>query len=409
MLESIFIARQPIFNDKEKILGYEVLFRSCKGLNKAGVIDDEQATSRVIIDGLNLVYQAEKSYKYFINFSEKLLLDKVFELLPKENTVIEILENVTPGPKILEVCNQIKANGYLLAIDDYVGQIEFFPLIKIADIVKVDILALSPTKVKDIVIDLKKQSKILLAEKVETEEQLKFCLNLGFNYFQGFFFSKPEILEGHKLSSSQLSKLDILKELSHSKISFRRLEEIIRKDVAITYRLLKYINSPYFGLRQKVESISRALAYLGEDKLKKWLRVAILADFSADDKKREVVFFSAFRGRFLQLLAKELELGKDKEEKFFLLGLLSYLDVLLGRSLKAILEELPLEDDIVDGLLLLTHPYHIWLDLAEAVERGYWVKIRKVLKILKIEPSLSASVANQAYEWAKSLMCCLES
>jgi len=402
-LEEIFIARQPIFNRKEKLWGYELLFRSGKKLNQAGAIDDEVATGQVLVDGFKLAFKEGLNLKYLINFSEKSLLEEHYNLLPSQHVVLEILERVNPTPKLVDCCKKIKKQGYVLAVDDYVGQEEFKNLIAIADIVKVDILELYEWELEEIVTNLKKYKVKLLAEKVETREKFLTCLELGFDYFQGFFFSKPEILEGKKLSSSEVSKLKILKEISKPEISFKGLSEIIKQDINLTYRLIKYINSPYFGFKEKISSLQRALTCLGEKKIKQWLRVVLLADLSTEDRGKEVVFLSAFRGRFLQLLAEKV-FGEESGEKFFLLGLLSYLDVLLQKSLSEIVEELFLDEDIKKGLLDPEHPYHQWLVLASYLEKGEWRKVGKQLTFLKIDPTYASECLNAAYLWVNNLL-----
>lgn len=403
-LKEVFVARQPVFDKKENIWGYELLFRTGSKLNEAGKIDDEVATSQVILDGFNLAFESNSNYKYLINFSETSLKEELFKLLPAEHLVVEVLERVNPTAEVFEVCEGIKKQGYLLALDDYIGQEGFEDLVSLADIVKVDVLELYDWELEDLVGKLRKHKNIkLLAEKVEDREKFLFCQQLGFDYFQGFFFSKPQILEGKKLSASELSKLRILKEISKKEVDFKSLSEIIKQDVNLTYRLLKYINSPYFGFIQKTSSIERGLTCLEEQKIKQWLRVIVLADFTAGDAGRELLFLSAFRAKFLQLLASKI-FDEEAGEKFFLIGLLSCLDVLLHKPLPEILKELALAEEIVAGLLQKEHPYHKWLLLALALEKGNWQEAALRLKELKIEPELSATCLHEAYEWIKNLL-----
>ncbi|MDQ7031636.1 MAG: HDOD domain-containing protein [Desulfonauticus sp.] len=402
-MEDIFIARQPIFTDSKHTFGYELLFRSSDYLTKAGIINDEEATSQVIVDGLNLAYRKNKSYKYFINFSAPLLVEGAYEILPKDDVVIEILETVKPDFQVLEACKKLKTKGYMLALDDYVGQEELASFLDLADIIKIDVLNLPFEEVERLAAILKKKNKKILAEKVEDYVVFKFCKDAGFDYFQGFFFSKPELVKGKKLSSSSWNRLNILKELNSSDFNLQRLAEIVKKDVGIVYRLLRYINSSYFSLRQKIDNVQRAITYLGEKKTKQWLMVTLLADFGKTDIKQESVFFAAFRARFLQLIAEHLELTQE-EERFFLLGLLSYLDVLLERELKDVLAELPLDKEVYFGLIDTNHPYNAWLELAKEIERGNWSKVSQIAKGKELDIKFCAKLSHEAYDWANSIV-----
>ncbi|WP_457572333.1 EAL and HDOD domain-containing protein [Desulfovulcanus sp.] len=402
--QPIFMARQPIFDRERGIWGYELLFRHSQELNKAGVVDGELATQKVIADGFSLATSGMSHHlKCLINFPQKLLLDNSALALPPERCVIEVLESVEPIPPIIDACKRLKRSGYLLALDDFVGQPGYEPLLKLADIVKVDVLALTKSQIVELARRLKKYSCQMLAEKVEDNRMFKLARHLGFDLFQGFFFSRPEIVSGKKLSVEELTKLQLLRELSKNDFEFSKMNEILQRDVSLTYRLLKYINSAAFGMNQKIESINRAMILLGREQLLQWLRVVILSDLDSSPCGREVILLSAQRGRFLQLLALKGQSRLDPEA-MFLLGFLSLLDVLLKQPLDELLQELPLEEEIKRGLVDKDHPCHRWLDLTRGQERGDWDKVAELIETLGLDPSETALCFAQASLWAQEIL-----
>jgi len=304
LYDRIFVARQPIFTADMQIWGYELLFRHGENVQAAIFTDGDQATTQVIADGFTLAVRSmRKGARALINFPRNMLLGEAPYVLSPERCVVEILETVQPEAEVMEACRELKENGYTLALDDFVGDPGFEPLCEIADIIKVDILGKKPAEVLEIVKGLRRYKAVLLAEKVENLDMFNVCKRLGFTYFQGYFFSKPEVIPGRKLSASQTTKIKLLKELSESDSELERLVEIIQTDLSISYRLLQYINSARFGLRGKIESIQRAVSMLGRQNLRQWLQVIILSDINSTDKAQELVRISVLRGRFLQLLA----------------------------------------------------------------------------------------------------------
>jgi EAL and modified HD-GYP domain-containing signal transduction protein len=402
--QPIFVARQPIFNREREIWGYELLFRHSLEMNKAGIVDGELATQKVIADGFSLATSGMSHHlKCLINFPQRLLLDNSALALPPERCVIEVLETVDPVPEIIDACKQLKKAGYLLALDDFVGQPGYEPLLELADIVKVDVLPLSRDEFIELTGRLRQYSCKMLAEKVEGHRMFALARHLGFDFFQGFFFSRPEIVSGKKLSVEELTKLQLLKELSKKDFEFSRVNDILQRDVSLTYRLLKYINSAAFGLDQKIESIKRAMILLGREQLLQWLRVVILSDMDNTPCGREVILLSAQRGRFLQLLALKGECRLDSDA-MFLLGFLSLLDVLLKQPLDELLPELPLEEEIKKGLIDKGHPCHRWLDLARYQERGDWDRVAELIEILDLDTAETALCFAKASLWAQEIL-----
>ena len=401
--DRIFVARQPIFTAEMRIWGYELLFRH--GEAQAAVFTDgDQATTQVIADGYALgIRGMGGGVKALINFPRNVLLGPAPYVLPSERCVVEILETVRPEDEVMEACRQLKEHGYTLALDDFVGEPGFEPLCEIADIVKVDIFGKTPDEVSAIVKGLRRFKARLLAEKVENLAMFTVCKQLGFEYFQGYFFSKPEVVPGRKLSSSQATKVKLLKELNESDAELARLVEIIQTDLSISYRLLKYINSARFSLRGKIESIQRAVNMLGRQNLRQWLQVVILSDINSTDKGQELVRISVLRGRFLQLLAA-LHPTPFPPESMFLLGFFSVLDAILDQHMDQVLDEISLDPDIKETLVDPQSPNSPWLELLKVLDQGRWADLEEKADQMGIPMSCIDSAAIDAAMWTDEVM-----
>lgn len=404
LYDNIFVARQPIFDAKMQVWGYELLFRNGGNMREAAFVDGDQATTQVIADGFSLAVQGMRTgTKALINFPRNVLLGDAPYVLPPERCVVEILETVQPEPDVLKACHDLKARGYTLALDDFVGDPGFEELCALADIVKVDILGKNPAQVQDIVAGLKGYKATLLAEKVENQQMFAVCKKLGFTFFQGYFFSRPVIIPGRKLSSSQATKIKLLRELSDSEAELSRLVEILQTDLSISYRLLKYINSARFGLRGKIESILRAATMLGRQNLRQWLQVVILSDINASDKAQELVRISVMRGRFLQLLAASHPTPFD-EGGMFLLGFFSVLDAILDQHMNTILEEISIDAGIKSALVDAGDPNASWIGLLGAIDRCDLAELSGRVESLGIPQLLIGELVVQASAWTDEVM-----
>lgn len=401
--DRIYVARQPIFTAEMSIWGYELLFRN--GETQSAVFTDgDQATTQVIADGFALGSRGIGSkVKVLVNFPRNVLLGHAPYVLPSERCVVEILETVLPEDDVMEACRELKANGYILALDDFVGEPGFEPLCEIADIIKVDILGKTPGEVMAIVKGLKGYKARLLAEKVENVDMFNVCKRLGFEYFQGYFFSKPEIIPGRKLSSSQTTKIKLLKELNETETELSRLVEIIQTDLSISYRLLKYINSARFSLRGKIESIQRAVNMLGRQNLRQWLQVVILSDINSTDKGQELVRMSVLRGRFLQLLATAAP-APFSTDSMFVMGFFSVLDAILDQQMEQVLDEVSLDQDIKTALVDTQSEHSAWIGLLNELDRGSWAGLEKKALQIGIPMEFVDNAAIEAAMWTDEVM-----
>ncbi|MDO9049304.1 MAG: HDOD domain-containing protein [Methylobacter sp.] len=346
-MADIIIGRQQILDQKLDIYAYELLFRGNDfDLNHKS--DATQATNQVITDtilelGLNTIVGTHKA---FINFTTQNILDKTPLHLPKDRIVIEVLENVEIDSRIVANLKELSKLGYIIALDDFVFSDEWTPLVEFADIIKLDVLEMGESKTRELINRLKPYNVRLLAEKVETYAEYQYLLELGCNYFQGFFFNKPNTVSGKRISINQTAAIQLLNTVNNPDVEFEDLAKIISQDVGLSYKLLHYINSAFFALSNKVSSIKHAISYLGLKEIKRWINILTLASLS--NKPEAVMQNALIRGKMCEELAG---LSGNKSDNFFLIGILSNLDSLLDMPLDEALNQLPLADDIVSAIL----------------------------------------------------------
>ncbi|WP_207263287.1 HDOD domain-containing protein [Desulfovibrio sp. Huiquan2017] len=402
--ESMFIARQPVFAPDESVWGYELLFRS--GLDNVAIIGDEsQATASVIADGLTLATDGlDSKARILINFPEELLVSDAGFALPKDRCVIEILENVRPDKQNLDAVRRLKGAGYVLAVDDFFGQEELRPFVELADIIKVDILALGTDRahIESTLAGLPRDVSVL-AEKVEDNETFNTLRDMGFSLFQGFFFSRPEIIPGRKLTAAETTRLQVLGELAKPDFEPARLADIIQSDPSLTYRLFRYINSAGFGLTKKITSVKRAIDMLGMVRVKQWLRSVILADLNPSPKAGELAYLAVHRAKFLESVCSFSNRQTCKADSLFMTGLFSLLDAMLGMSMNDILKSLPLEEDVVEALNGSGDFYDL-LRLAATYERGQWGETAQRLKRLSLDSFQAELLYIQSRSWAQKTL-----
>lgn len=388
-VNNIFIARQPIFRTNQKVYGYELLFRSSLANYFDPAEDGNRASSKVLTNSFLLfgISNIAEGKKAFINFTEEMLCLEYPALFPKEMTVVEILENVNPTPELLESLRFLKRKGYTLALDDFTGTVAGRePILELVDIIKFDLQLMGMEGLGRQVEAINSRYKVrILAEKVESFAEYEQAKKYGFDFYQGYFFQKPKVMAGRDIPGSKLQYLLILRQLQDENYTIKEVADLISHDVSLSYKLLKYVNSAYFGLRREIQSVDGAVAMVGEIDLKKWLNLVMLA-YLAEDKPIELVRNSMLRAEFCDLLARQMGgIGKDFG-KFYTVGMFSLLDALLDKPMDAILNELTLSPDINDALLgrkpnfLMASLY-----LAKAYESGAWKTAVKLAEKLGIE------------------------
>jgi c-di-GMP-related signal transduction protein len=397
----IFIARQPIFDRKQNVFAYEILYRSDE-INRAYIADEGYATLKVIANSLLFGLKKLTSGKRaFINFNRKLLLGRIPLLFPREMLGVEILESVEPDDHIIRVCKQIKKGGYPIILDDLILKDEYKPLIQLADYIKIDFKITTALERQNIIKELAPQSAILMAEKVETREQYDEAITLGCQYFQGFFFRKPDLVTRNDMPGYKLNYLSILKKIHQPFPNFVEIEEIVKRDVSLTYKLLRFINSASYGFKVSIRSIHHALILLGKREVKKWLTIIVMSGIGRS-KPTELMNTVIVRARFCELIAQEFGLTLEPSD-FFLVGMFSLMEAFMDRPIAEILEELPLEEDVKNALLGQKGPFAPTLQLVETFEKADWETFTQLSEKMGLDGARIAVLYVEAVEWAKFL------
>ncbi|MFN8588414.1 MAG: HDOD domain-containing protein, partial [Candidatus Eisenbacteria bacterium] len=375
----IYSARQPILDRHQQVFGYELLFRS--GPENRFTATDPEFASAVSIEqnaaaiGLDRLVGDRRA---FVNLSRGALLAEYHRMLPRERTVIELLENIPADPEVLDACRRIKADGYMLALDDFTNLPESYPFLDVVDLVKVDLRlwkqALDPRALEP----LKRRGVKLLAEKVETIEEKNAALRAGYDLLQGYFFQKPQMIEARDLPPSKISVLQFLSETSRDDASMERLEELFRQDVGLTMRLLRYLNSAAFGWRHEVTSIGHALALMGLSPLRKWAMMMGMMSL-CDDHPHELMVTALSRARFAERMSGPAGM-REHEHELFLTGMLSMVDTMVGRPAEEILGGLSVSPAVTGAVLEGAQPLGPVLQMVTAYERGDWDAVDQTMR-----------------------------
>jgi len=334
----------------------------------------------------------------FINFTQWLLGRNIADFFPKNKIIVEILEDVEPSEEVLAACRSLSAKGYLIALDDFVYEKKLIPLIELADIIKVDFRLSTMTEIERMLYRLSRYSLKFLAEKIETHDEFEKALNLGFSYFQGYFFCRPETLRIREVASIKVNMINLLAEVNRRQTTVERLDAIISRDLGLSYKLLRYINSAYYYLLHKVTSVRQAIIYLGIKEMRRFVTLVIISEL-ASDKPEELVRLSIIRARFCELLAEYAVTGIDESE-LFLLGLFSLLDALLDIPMKEVVNSLPLSEDVRQALVEHKGVLFPYLRLVTSYEQQQRAICLKTCQELDIPPSDLAGYYLKAVELA---------
>ncbi|MFA5576559.1 MAG: EAL domain-containing protein [Tissierellaceae bacterium] len=400
----IFLARQPIFDANEDVFAYEILYRSGMA-NAFDGTEGDKASSEVIVNTFQTfgIENLSNQKPVFINFTENLIHDEVATLFPNNLLVVELLEDIEPTTEIVEKCRELKKMGYRIALDDFLNLQGYEPLVELADIIKIDFMAMKGWEIKDILQSFSKYNIEYLAEKVETREEFEFAKTLGFKYYQGFFFSKPEIVSSKKLvpiKANYLQLVDIVNEKAN--IDFENMTRIISRDLSLTYNLLRLVNSAAFGFRYKINTVRHGLVGLGEREIRKWIHLLVLNDMGTN-MPDELTRTSLIRARFLELMAVNTRY-KSQSEDLFLIGLFSLLDAILKRPLEGILEEIKATEKVKEVLLRGNNELDTLYHLAIHYEKGQWDEMITLAKKLDIDSNTIVSSYVDALIWYNMLL-----
>ena len=406
----VFVARQPVFDATQRVWGYEFYFREdseattaqCDDLDKASM----EVTAGAIVSPFSFF---DMGRKMLINFDQQSILDSVPYSLPSGQTVVQVptrIVGVEKSPQIQDTMHalmELKEDGYLIALDDFSPGIASPAALELADILIVDVLGKKRDCLGAAVNAARGHTNLIMAKRVEDGKSYSMAKEQGFTLFQGFFFKKPEIVAGRKLTSHEISRLNLLRSIEQEQPDYAKLAEDVQSDVSVSYRLLSYLNSAAFGFPQKINTIKQALVLLGWKQLKNWLRVVILTDLTPGKKSSELSYLAVQRGKFLELTARNHKLPGEEPEKLFLLGLFSLLEVMLDMAMQEIVERLPFEQDLNDALCRKPgSKYLAWLDMVNAFETAEWEVLDRTIQELELNRLLVAMTYYESIPWAKA-------
>jgi c-di-GMP-related signal transduction protein len=402
----VLVARQAIFDRDRRVYGYELLFRSTAQQTEFDGTEGGHATRQVLANSL-LVIGLENlvgTKKAFVNFGRGPLLQGWHASLPRESTVIELLETVEPDDEVVEACRKLRSEGYRIALDDFVFRPGCERLLDVADLIKVEIQSIPRPEQKLLVRSSKARGLQIVAEKVETQEEFEWARGVGYDYFQGYFFARPVTMRSRQIPAGKLHCMRLLQEAQRPELDFDRLEALILEDVSLSYQLLRYVNSPLFALTSNIRSIRQALLYFGETELRKWIALATLAR-AAEDKPSELIRHSLVRARFCESVARLA--NNHLEQSAFLTGLFSLLDALMDRPLEETLSGLGLATEIavvLRGQATVNDPLASVYQLARAYEVADWQGVEKLAGALRVPVASLGEVYCEAAGWAREVM-----
>lgn len=396
----IFIARQGIYDKNGKVVAYELLYRNSMENSYNPLIEDEVSTYKVIENissfGLDILTNKKRA---FVNFSEALIMKDIATLLPKENVVIEVLETVNPSEEIINKLLSLKDLGYYIALDDVVEVEHIVKFIGVIDIVKVDFRLATSEARKKIAYICNKYNIDMLAEKVETSEELNEAKGLGYIYFQGYYYSKPSIFLGKDIAVKNTSIFILLVELIKENYDIDKVEYIMKTDVALTYKFLKFINSSYFNFLQEIKSIRQAIILIGRAELRKWLSILTVVEMSSiNDGYANIIII---RAKFCEEIANII--SPNYAPQAFMVGLFSNMHQMIEKNIDYVVKELPLNSEIKNALLGEQNILKDILDLALAYENVDSDKITEMRKKMSINEDLLWRIYSKSIEWCSNI------
>jgi len=394
-----YIARQPILNRDQETYGYELLFRS--GLdNFFNAANADVATFNTIDFSLLFGTTAlTGGLPAFINCTRNILTQDIVTLLPRDRIVVEVLEDVLADEATLSACDRLRRSGYLIALDDFVPTQDTMRLLPFADMVKVDFLATDAARQAAIAADMRRRGIRLLAEKVENREQFQYALRLGYHYFQGYFFCKPQTLTMQDIPCSKLSYVQVLSIASRDVYEVGELEQAILREPSLCYRLLRYLNSAAFGLFP-IRSIRHALSLLGQREIRKWVSIVVAISI-ADDRPGELISSALVRARTCESLA---ELCGVDTSGAFMVGIMSLMDAILDCPMGVVISQLPLTAECKDALGGGQNALGKLLHLAICCERGAWDKISTLAIELGLTEEVVLDLHLEACLWSRQIL-----
>jgi EAL and modified HD-GYP domain-containing signal transduction protein len=407
-VRDFYLGRQPILDRNHALYGYELLFRNAP-VSCAAIDSDLSATAAVIAHAGQLgLEKVIGDAQGFINVDAAVIMSDIFVFLPREKVVLEVMETVQAGAPLLERMAQLAGHGFRFALDDVdtiTANVErFMPMI---DYIKIDMRQMALPALAQLAPRLKRDNKMLMAEKVETRAEYDTCRELGFDYFQGFYFARPVVISGRKLTPSQLAVMELMK-LVTSDAENIEIERAVKRDVTLSLNLLRLVNTPAAGMRQRIDSVSQALIVLGRRQLQRWLQIMLYAEpGERGHSASPLLMLAATRGRLLELLAKRLRPSqRNVADIAFTVGIMSLMDALFGIPMSEIVLQIPVSDEVAAALTHRSGFFGELLRLAESIEQMESEEdmVMPTLKQLAISSDELVEFEVAAFSWSDSVV-----
>lgn len=397
-----FVARQPILDREKEVFAYELQFRDGKNNCFPDIAGADEKRKLLTKDSLKLSLDDISCQKTsFISFDKETLVNGLPSSLDPKNVVVEIDKTVASADGLMDACKNIKNMGFQLAMDDPHFQLQASEFLSLVDIIKVDVTNQNSGILKQNIDHLINSDIKLVADRVDNQSDFVTFKDLGFDYFQGYFFSKPEAFTHRQLPTSKLSLVELIGETSNESFDLERINQIIERDVGLSYMLLRFINNPMVNKRYKITSLRHAITYMGEVEVKKFIALLALANLS-DDKPMELMHMSLVRAKFCDLIAQEKKVG-DNPPTGFMVGLFSLLDALLDQEMKELVAKMPIVDEVKYALCGGQNDFYLYLILAKAFESATWMKVKKIADMISIDQKRLHALFNQSILWGNGV------
>ncbi|WP_332854456.1 EAL and HDOD domain-containing protein [Duganella sp. S19_KUP01_CR8] len=407
-VREFYLGRQPILDRNQTLFGYELLFRNAP-VGPAHITNELSATAAVIAHASQLGMEKTIGDALgFVNVDADVLMTDIFSFLPREKVVLEVAETMPLTPQVLARITELAGHGFRFALDDLTGDSpNVAALLPLAEYVKMDMRNIPLSTLTKLAPRFRQDQKKLVAEKVETREEFKNCLDLGFDYFQGYYFAKPVIMSGKKLSPSQLAVMELMT-LVTSEADNLEIERAIKRDVSLALNLLRLVNTPAVGARQRIDSLSQAVTILGRRQLQRWLQIMLYAEPSKrGHSMTPLLMLATTRGRLLELLAGKLRPSqRQAADVAFTVGIMSLMDTLFGIPMAEILSQIPVNEEVSEALLYRGGFFGDLLKLAECIERIEEMDdhIVPTLRDLAMSTDELVELEMAAFEWSDNVV-----
>lgn len=406
-MRNFYLARQPILDRNQALFGYELLFRG--SANGSAPVDSGVAASAGVLHHASQLGlpRAIGDATAFLNIDRDGLMSDIFAFLPRERTVLELVRSVEPDDAVIERMRVLNGHGFRFAVEASNHGPELSRLLPVIDFVKMDLRALPIVTLLSLAPRLRTTGKRLVAEKVENHTEYRTCLDVGFDYFQGYYFAKPTVMSGRKLSPSQTTVLALM-DLINADADNNAIEALVKREVSLGMNLLRLVNTPAVGAGRRIESISQALSLLGRRQLQRWLQILLFAEaYVRGHSQSPLLMLATTRARLMELLAQRLRPAqKNVADIAFTVGMMSLMDTLFCMPMRDIVEQIPVIDEVRDGLLKRTGFFGELLRLAESIERmdDAQDEVLPVLQALSIEGDDLAELEVSAFEWSDKVV-----